>query len=113
MVEPVAELLMGRGHPVRRVRDVGLAAADDSDVSAYALANDLVVVTFDRDFRNSLTRRGCRCLHIEGPERTARARIGEHHRSVVDLFYDGKREVLLPSDGPALERIRRRPRGAS
>jgi predicted nuclease of predicted toxin-antitoxin system len=114
MVEPVADYLNGRGHPVRRVRDIGLASADDIDVAAYASAHDLVVVTFDRHFRNSLIRRNCRCLHIEGVERTARNRLAEHYRSIVDLFYDGRREVVLPRNGPAIEpvrRPRRRPAG--
>jgi predicted nuclease of predicted toxin-antitoxin system len=107
MVEPVADLLNGRGHPVKRVREVGLADADDVIVVDYAIANDLVIVTFDRDFRNSMVRRGCRCLHIEGAERSARPRLTEHYLSVVDLFYAGKRDVILPAEGPARERVQR------
>lgn len=108
MVEPVAELLNGHGHPVRRVREIGLADAADAIVADYADANNLVVVTFDRDFRNALVRRGCRCLHIEGQERTARRRLADHYRSVVDLFSNGKREVILQADGPTRERVRHR-----
>jgi predicted nuclease of predicted toxin-antitoxin system len=102
---------------MRRVREIGLADAADAIVGDYADANDLVVVTFDRDFRNALVRRGCRCLHIEGQERTARRRLADHYRSVVDLFYNGKREVVLPANGPARGRVKRRrrnnPRDAS
>ncbi len=85
MVEPVAKLLIGKGHPVRRVREVGLADASDAIVADYADANDLA----------------------EGRELTARERLAEHYRTVVTLFYDGKREVVLPADGQARDRARR------
>ena len=52
MVEPVAALLNGRGHPVRRAREVGLAAEEDIVIIEYALETDLVIVTFDPDFRS-------------------------------------------------------------
>jgi predicted nuclease of predicted toxin-antitoxin system len=100
MVEPVADLLIGRGHPVRRVRDVGLATDEDAIVADYAFANDLVIVTFDNDLRRSAVRREARCLHIRGRERDARQRLGDHYRSVVDPFWEGARLVTLPGDGP-------------
>jgi predicted nuclease of predicted toxin-antitoxin system len=102
MVDPVADLLMGRGHPVVRARDAGLADAEDWVIAEYAQANasDMVVVTFDIDFRNSLRRRDCRCLHIRGRERTARARLADYYREVVLLIGAGQRLVTLPSEGP-------------
>jgi predicted nuclease of predicted toxin-antitoxin system len=99
MVEPVAALLMGRGHPVRRAREVGLADEPDIVIAEYALAADLVIVTFDPDFRSKLRRKGARCLHIRPPERTARARLAAHYRAVIDLFWDGELLVTLPADG--------------
>jgi predicted nuclease of predicted toxin-antitoxin system len=61
MVEPVARLLMGRGHPVTRARDVGLQDDDDLVMVDFALERgDLVIGTFDNDFRRSVVRRGCR-----------------------------------------------------
>lgn len=66
MVEPVARLLIGRGHPVIRAREVGLDGDEDIVIADFALERgDLVVVTFDHDFRRAVVRRGCRCLHIE------------------------------------------------
>jgi predicted nuclease of predicted toxin-antitoxin system len=69
MVDQVATLLIGRGHPVRRLREVGLANEEDLIVAEYAIETDLVIVTFDPDFRSSAVRKGARCLHIRTPER--------------------------------------------
>jgi predicted nuclease of predicted toxin-antitoxin system len=99
MVEPVARLLIGRGHPVRRAREVGLADEQDVVVVDYALANDLVIVTFDPDFRSSARRKGARCLHVRPPERTARRRVAVFYRTIVDLFWDGAGLVTLPTKG--------------
>jgi predicted nuclease of predicted toxin-antitoxin system len=100
MVEPVAALLNGRGHPVRRARDVGLAAEEDIVIIEYALETDLVIVTFDPDFRSSVRRKGARCLHIRPPERTARQRLRTQYRAVVDHFWGGALLVTLPREGP-------------
>jgi predicted nuclease of predicted toxin-antitoxin system len=99
MVEPVADLLNGHGHPIRRARDVGLADETDAVIADYALFADLVIVTFDRHFRSSARRKGARCLHILSPERTARERLAHHYREVVALFYARERLVTLPADG--------------
>ena len=92
---------MGRGHPVIRARDAGLADAEDGVIADYALGADveLVVVTFDIDFRNTLRRRGCRCLHIRPPERTARDRLAARYEEVIELLAQGERLVTLPNDG--------------
>jgi predicted nuclease of predicted toxin-antitoxin system len=100
MVEPVAAYLNGRGHPVRRARDVGLADEEDVVLVEYALVADLVIVTFDPDFRSSLLRKGARCLHIRPPERTARRRLATHYDGVMELFWEGAFLVTLPGDGP-------------
>jgi predicted nuclease of predicted toxin-antitoxin system len=100
MVEPVAALLMGRGHPVRKAREVGLADESDAVIAEYALAADLVIVTFDPDFRSSLRRQGARCLYIRPPELTARARLTHHYRDVVRLLWSGAVLVTLPPHGP-------------
>jgi predicted nuclease of predicted toxin-antitoxin system len=100
MVEPVVALLIGRGHPVRRARDVGLATDDDAVLGDYVLIDDLVIVTFDPDFRSSARRKGARCLHIRPPERTARERMRTYYREVVALFWDGARLVTLPANAP-------------
>jgi hypothetical protein len=34
--------------------------------------------------------------------------LADHYRSVVDLFSNGKREVILQADGPTRERVRHR-----
>jgi predicted nuclease of predicted toxin-antitoxin system len=107
MVEPVADLLNGRGHPTRCVRDLGLANESDAVVADYALIDDLVIVTFDLDFRSSVRRKGARCLHIRPPERTARRRLAEWYREVIDLFSEGARLVTLPTDGPPTPEVTR------
>jgi predicted nuclease of predicted toxin-antitoxin system len=100
MVEPVALLLIGRGHRVIRARDAGLAAEEDVVLIDYALVDDLVIVTFDPDFRRAIRRRGGRCLHVRDPERTARARLAKYYREVIRLFEGRARLVTLPSEGP-------------
>jgi predicted nuclease of predicted toxin-antitoxin system len=65
----------------------------------YALVADLVIVTFDPHFRSSARRRGARCLHISPPERTARRRLANHFRAVMDLFWEGALLVTLPREG--------------
>ena len=100
MVEPVATLLNGRGHPVRRAREVGLDKEADIVVIDYALIANLVIVTFDPDFRSSARRQGARCLHIRPPERTARRRLSDRYSEVVDLFWEGAVLVTLPTEGP-------------
>jgi len=100
MVEPVAALLQGRGHPVVRARDAGLATASDADLVAYALRQSLVLVTFDRDLGRAAVRQGCPVLRVQGPERTARARVGQHYAAVVARLWAGARLVLIPRDGP-------------
>jgi predicted nuclease of predicted toxin-antitoxin system len=99
MVEPVARLLTGRGHRVVRARDAGLADEEDWVVVEYALIDDLVIVTFDPDFRRSIVRRGARCLHVRTPERTARQRLADHYYGVVKHFNERARLVTLPADG--------------
>lgn len=100
MVEPVARLLQGRGHVVVRARDAELADAEDGVVADYALIDDLIIVTFDPDFRRAIRRRGGRCLHVRPPERTARARVAENYDEIVRLFHERARLVTLPTDGP-------------
>lgn len=100
MVEPVALLLNGRGHRVIRAREAGLSAEEDGVIADYALVADLIVVTFDPDFRGAIRRRGGRCLHVRDPERTARRRLATHFQEVVTLFAGGARLVTLPRDGP-------------
>jgi predicted nuclease of predicted toxin-antitoxin system len=99
MVEPVAALLNGRGHPIRRARDVGLADEVDIVIIDYALEADLIIVTFDRHFRSAARRQGARCLHIRPPERTARRRLREHYETVITLFWEGEPLVTLPREG--------------
>jgi predicted nuclease of predicted toxin-antitoxin system len=99
MVDPVADLLNGRGHPVRRARDVGLSDDLDVVVVEYAITEDLVIVTFDPDFRSSARRKGARCLHIRPPERTARRRLAEYFDAVIAFFWDGALLVTLPARG--------------
>lgn len=103
MVEPVARLLNGRGHRVVRARDAGLAAEQDADIIEYCLRNELVVVTFDGDFRDSALRAGCRCVHIRHPEITARGRLREHMDGLMALLDAGVRLATLPSSGPPHE----------
>jgi hypothetical protein len=54
MVEHVALLLIGRGYRIVRASEAGLSASPDGDVIEYALVDDLVVVTFDPDFRSKV-----------------------------------------------------------
>ncbi len=100
MVEPVVLLLNGRGHRIIRARDAGIEAEDDQTLVEYALARDLVVVTFDKDLRDSALRGRCRCLHIRPPERTARQRLADAHAVIVHCFLAQACELAtLASDG--------------
>jgi Domain of unknown function (DUF5615) len=99
MVEPVVLLLNGRGHRVIRARDAGIEAEDDQTLVEYALANKLVVVTFDRDLRDKSLRGGCACLQVRPPERTARDRLAAAYAKVVDLLCRGNPFVVLQPDG--------------
>jgi Domain of unknown function (DUF5615) len=99
MVEPVARLLIGRGHPVIRARTAGLADDEDIVISDFAMEHDLIVVTFDHHFRRAAVHRGCRCLHILPPERTARTRLADAYREIADRFYAGERMVKVLPDG--------------
>jgi predicted nuclease of predicted toxin-antitoxin system len=94
MVEPVVLLLNGRGHRVIRARDAGIEAEDDQTLVEYALANALVVVTFDRDLRDKSLRGGRKCLHIRPPERTARDRIAAAYATVADCFARQSRPLV-------------------
>jgi len=78
MDDRVRDLLNGRGHPTVSAREVGLSDAGDADLIEYALSRDLVIVTFDNDFRRHVVRQEARCLFIRRPERTARARTTLH-----------------------------------
>lgn len=99
MVEPVAALLQGRGHPVARAKEAGLARASDAEVVAYACTLQLVLVTFDPDLRDSGLRGNCSVLPIRPPERTARARVAQHYRSIIEMVGEGHRLVTLPGTG--------------
>lgn len=103
MVEPVAMLLNGRGHRTVRAHQAGLATAEDADVAEYCLTNNLVVVTFDLDFRKAMLRAGCRCLCIRGRELTARERLADGYSRVIELFETGVHLVTLPTTGDAFE----------
>jgi predicted nuclease of predicted toxin-antitoxin system len=100
MVEPVFALLQGRGHPVTRARDAGLAEAVDSDIVEYSLAKALVVVTFDRDLRDTAVRGSCQVLHIAKKEVSARKRLEAYYTDVVGLIGAGHGLVTLPTTGP-------------
>ena len=113
MVEPVVTLLNGRGHRIIRARDAGIAAEDDQTLVEYALAADLVIVTFDNDLRDKVVRGECRCLHMRPPERTARQRLADVHEQVVALFVLQRASlVVIERDGSASNqsKVQSRPR---
>jgi predicted nuclease of predicted toxin-antitoxin system len=99
MVEPVVAYLNGKGHRVPRARDVGLADSDDSELVEYALANELVILTFDPDLRSSSLRGGCQCLHIRPRESTARERLKARYAEVVQLLTTGCKLVTIHPKG--------------
>jgi predicted nuclease of predicted toxin-antitoxin system len=103
MVADVATYLNGRGHRNIGAAAAGLASADDGDVVEYCLTNDLIVVTFDLDFRDAVLRAGCRCLCIRTPELTARERLAAHYDSVVRILAQGSRLATVPARGEAFE----------
>jgi predicted nuclease of predicted toxin-antitoxin system len=82
----VVRYLRGRGHRVILAQAVGLASEDDDPVIQYALANDLVAITFDADFRQNVLRAGCRCVWIRYPESTARQRVKNGYVAVIALL---------------------------
>jgi len=100
MVDPVVLLLSGRGFRTIRAKEAGLATEDDALLIDYALANDLILVTFDAGNRSAARRHGCRCLHVKTPELTARDRLGRHFDAVIALFVRGVPLVTLPVNGP-------------
>jgi predicted nuclease of predicted toxin-antitoxin system len=104
MVQGVVDLLMGRGHPIQTARQVGLHQALDADLAAYALTQGLVVVTFDRDLRDSTLRAGCPCLHIHARETTARSRLKDAYDDVIALLEAGCLLVSLDRKGKATGR---------
>jgi hypothetical protein len=102
MVEPVVLLLNGRGHRIIRARTAGIDAEDDQTLVEYAVAQSLVVVTFDRHLRDKTRRGGCRCLHVRPPERSARERLAGAYDEVIRLFTEDTCElVTLAADGSA------------
>jgi predicted nuclease of predicted toxin-antitoxin system len=101
MVEPVADLLNGRGHVVIRARDVGLSDVEDAIVIDYSLVDDLVIVTFDPHIPQAIRRRGQgRCLHIRTREIDARERLRLYYDEVVAHFTARARRVVLPANAP-------------
>lgn len=46
----LADELRAVGHAATHVREIGLATADDSTIFAYAVREDLVIVSADTDF---------------------------------------------------------------
>jgi predicted nuclease of predicted toxin-antitoxin system len=90
---------MGRGHPVRTVREVGLQEAEDAEVAEYALAQALIVVTFDSDFRSSVLRHGARCLHIHPREATARERLKNAYDDALKALQMGCHLVSVDAKG--------------
>ena len=103
MVADVAMFLNGRGHRNVGAAAAGLATADDRDVVEYCLTNDLIVVTFDLDFRDAVLRAGCRCLCIRTPELTARERLAVQYSEILRIFVDGGRLATIPQRGDAFE----------
>jgi predicted nuclease of predicted toxin-antitoxin system len=101
MVADVATYLNGRGHRNVGAAAAGLATADDRDVVEYCLTNDLIVVTFDLDFRDAVLRAGCRCLCIRTPELTARERLAVQYDTVMQIFIHGARLATIPTRGEA------------
>ena len=53
----VADGLPTAGHDVRQVRELGLAAADDEELSNLATADDRIIVSADTDFGTLLALR--------------------------------------------------------
>jgi predicted nuclease of predicted toxin-antitoxin system len=99
MVEPVVRYLNGKGHRMLRARDLGLANAEDADLVEYALYNELIIVTFDPDLRDSSLRGGCQCLHIRPRESTARERLKGCYADVVAALRAGSKLVTIDAKG--------------
>ncbi len=104
MVHGVVDYLIGRGHPVRTARQVGLQQAEDAEVAEYALAQELVVVTFDADFRSSVLRHGARCLHIHPRETTARGRLKDAYADILKALQAGCHLVTVDAKGRVTRR---------
>lgn len=103
MVEQVVRLLNGRGHPIIRARDAGIEAEEDQVLVEYALARNLIIVTFDRDLQSKAWRANCRCLHLRGRERTARRRLAAAYDEVIRLFQqEASRLVTVTAAGTAV-----------
>lgn len=99
MVDPVVTLLNGRGHRVRKAREVGLDDEEDQILVEYALANSLIVVTFDRDLRDKSLRGGCQCLWIRHDEVTAKYRVADGYREICKLLQGRRPLVVVHPDG--------------
>ncbi len=109
MVEPVVNLLNGRGYRVRRTREAGLADEDDQVLVEYCLNWDLVLITFDSDLRDKAVRGQCRVVHIRTPERTARERVAAAFDEVIGQLSRGSRLVTVRRDGSVDRALPSRP----
>ena len=114
--EPVALLLQGRGFLVRRARELGLAAEQDSEVRevCFAFTPPLTIVTCDPDFRDAAVRGGVSALYLKGPETTMRERLAEHLDEVTAALAARNPLVTLGRHGirtdPGRQSVRKDPR---
>lgn len=81
---------------MRRARDVGLSDETDVVIVEYALGEDLVIVTFDPDFRSSAMRKGSRCLHIRPPNEPRGAESATTTTRLSCSFGTGQRSLRFP-----------------
>lgn len=98
-----------------RAKAALLADEVDAVIVDYALAQELVIVTFDRDMRSKTVRRHCRVLWIDGPEWTSRDRVKGQYAEAIEFLVAGERLVTVPREGQAFagapQRMQRRPQG--
>jgi predicted nuclease of predicted toxin-antitoxin system len=91
---------------VKRARVLGLSHLGDVEVREVALAWNppLTVVTSDRDFKNAALRAGAAVLFFTSAPDRARADLGTHFATVIQLLEAGTRLVTVPPSSPPAQR---------
>lgn len=91
----VGDLLEGSGFHTRRTYHEGLGQFDDSELAAYAAAENLIVVTHDGSFYNRLRRSSQPAVLLRVSESRSRRRLRETLPTVISTLRRGRCAVRV------------------